>query len=137
MKTLCFYILMIVCSYPSLLNGQEKQFDNSLARDNTDILKVIWEKQHIDVGYVMQNKPITVNYTFTNDGDQPLVIEDITTSCGCTAAKHSQEPVLPGESSSIAVTYNAGKPGAFHKSVRVKTSADENYTVLTISGEVQ
>jgi hypothetical protein len=137
MKTLFFFILAILYSYSVTISGQQLSLINTPGTPDPEISKISWDKQHIDVGYVMQNKPVIVNYTFRNDSDRPVVIEKITTSCGCTAARHSQEPVLPGESSTIIVTYNAGKPGAFNKSIRVKTSANENDTVLTLSGEVQ
>ncbi len=137
MKTVKLMFFLTVLGLATLVNGQEMAFTNSSDAIAPTVSCLSWEKTTIDVGIIKQNNPAEVSFLFKNTSDQPVVITDVKTSCGCTAANHSQEPVKPGESSKITVTYNAKSMGAFHKSITVKTSADTNPIVLTLSGEVK
>jgi hypothetical protein len=79
----------------------------------------------------------THEFIFTNNGTQPLVIYDITTSCGCTVPEWSKEPVAPGGTGSVKVTFDPlGRPGAFRKNITVKSNARESNTVIYIVGMV-
>lgn len=76
-------------------------------------------------------------FTFKNTGDAPLLILSATASCGCTKPEYSTEPVMPGESGKIKVTYNPqGRPGEFVKNINVRTNAKGKRTTLKISGVV-
>ena len=79
-------------------------------------------------------------FKFTNVGEAPLIIHQAIASCGCTVPTYTKEPVKPGESGQIEVTYNGkGKfPGRFTKNITVRTNGKETATVrLTISGEMK
>ena len=43
----------------------------------------------------------------TNESNNLLVIQDVTTSCGCTKVSYSKEPVRPGAPLELTVTYEA------------------------------
>ncbi len=76
-------------------------------------------------------------FTFTNNGSQPLSIFDITSTCGCTIPEWSKEPIPPGGKGTVKVTYDPiGRPGAFRKSITVKSNARESSVVLYIVGLV-
>ncbi len=76
-------------------------------------------------------------FTFTNNGSQPLLVHDVTTTCGCTVPEWSKEPISPGASGKIKVTFDpAGRPGAFRKNITVKTNAREANVALYIVGLV-
>ena len=78
-------------------------------------------------------------FKFTNVGTAPLIIHQAIASCGCTVPTYTKDPVKPGDSGQIEVTYNGkGKfPGRFVKNITVRTNAKETNTVrLTISGEM-
>lgn len=76
------------------------------------------------------------SFTLTNTGNQPLLITSARASCGCTNLKYSQEPILPGKSTELSVTFNGSGNGAFRKSITVQTNASENPTILQITGKV-
>jgi hypothetical protein len=67
--------------------------------------------------------------------NEPIVISNVRTSCGCTVAEYSKKPILPGESSTISVTYNAQKAGVFNKIVSVTMDEKDEYK-LTVKGSV-
>ena len=77
-------------------------------------------------------------FSFTNIGDDALIITAVRPSCGCTASNYTQEPILPGGSGIVEASYNpAGRPGPFNKAITVTTNDPDNATiVLTIKGEV-
>ncbi len=79
----------------------------------------------------------THEFTFTNTGNQPLVIANVQASCGCTTPEWSKTPVLPGKRGFIKAVYNSnGRPGAFNKTVTVTSNADKPSITLSIKGTV-
>ena len=94
-------------------------------------------KSH-DFGTIKEaNGPVSCTFEFTNTGDKPLLIIDATASCGCTRPEFPTKPIKPGKKGSIKVTYSPiGRPGAFKKTVKVKTNGRERTTVLHIHGTV-
>lgn len=98
--------------------------------------KILWEKVAISLGKIEQNKPVEIEFSFKNEGDSPVLITNVKPSCGCTVAKYTQEPIMPGKSGFIAGTFNAAVKGAFTKTVVVATNAEEIPKTLVFSGEV-
>lgn len=81
----------------------------------------------------------TCTFAFTNVGEEPLVINQALASCGCTVPSYTKEPIMPGKSGEIKVTYNGvGKSyGYFKKTITVRTNGAIELTRLTIEGEMQ
>ncbi len=125
MKRLVIYILMLVVS-----------MGFALAQNQADIK---FDKTTHDFGAFSEKSPtVTTTFTFTNVGDGPLVIHQAIASCGCTVPEYTQEPVQPGKTGTIKVTYN-GKgrfPGKFKKSITVRTNAKTELVRLFIEGEM-
>lgn len=96
-----------------------------------------WDHMQHDYGKIPQNVPAEAVFTLTNTSEEPLVITKVKGSCGCTATAHSDDPVMPGESTTITATYNAKKVGAFTKRVSVTTNLSEKPVVLNIKGTVE
>jgi hypothetical protein len=109
----------------------------TIVNASDSFIKVAWAKESHDFGEIPQGKPVSVEFAFTNTGDAPLLIADVATSCGCTASDYSKEPIAPGASSKIKVTYNAANMGAFTKTITVKFSDAEAKKVLMIKGTVK
>jgi hypothetical protein len=80
---------------------------------------------------------ITHRFEFTNMGDAPVTIQNVTASCGCTTPAWTKDPVAPGEKGFVDATYRPnGRPGSFNKSLTVKNNGDPQMIALTISGVV-
>lgn len=80
---------------------------------------------------------VSTDFEFTNLGKQPLLIKQVSASCGCTSPQWSREPILPGKIGFIKATFDpTNRPGAFHKTITVVTNADPKTTVLKIIGKV-
>ena len=78
-------------------------------------------------------------FVFVNTGTEPLILTQPKSSCGCTVPEWPKQPILPGESNVIKVTYkNTDRPGTFNKYVTVFSNAAINKEVkLHIKGTVQ
>lgn len=78
-------------------------------------------------------------FVFVNTGNEPLILTQPKSSCGCTVPEWPKEPILPGASNVIKVTYkNTNKPGNFNKYVTVFSNAVVNKEVkLYIKGTVE
>ncbi len=76
---------------------------------------------------------------FTNKGNAPLIINQAVASCGCTVPSYTKTPIAPGESGTIAVTYNGrGKfPGHFKKTITVRSNASTNMVRLYVEGDME
>jgi len=99
--------------------------------------EIKFEKTTIDMGtFSMYDSKQTCVFKFTNVGDEKLIINTVHTSCGCTVADYSKEPISPGGTGEIKVTYNgAGKmPGRFKKSIQVFSNCKKDMARVFITG---
>jgi hypothetical protein len=79
----------------------------------------------------------TYDFYVTNTGTQPLVIQNIVASCGCTTPEWTRSPIAPGSKGKITAIYDPkDRPGAFNKTLSVYSNTQPQVTVLTIKGEV-
>ena len=101
--------------------------------------EIKFDKTTHNFGTFSESEPkVTCVFTYTNVGEQPLVVNQAIASCGCTVPEYTKTPVQPGEKGEIKVTYNgAGKfPGHFKKSITVRTNGAVEMTRLYIEGDM-
>lgn len=91
----------------------------------------------VDLGILAVGEEKTVSFTLRNRGDRPLIILDVVTSCGCTAATFEKEPVKPGKETAVTITYTAEEAGMFNKSITVYANTDDSPIKLRVKGEVK
>ncbi len=79
---------------------------------------------------------VECEFEFVNDGDAPLVITRVITSCTCTKAVYSKKPIAPGQTSTMKIIYEPHKkePGVFHKVIQIFTNAPESRKIVTVNG---
>lgn len=131
MKNLILKIPLVTFLFVLTILSQSFSFENDAA-----VAKVTWVESQFDFGVIKQGIPVEHYFEFKNDGDSPLLINNVKTSCGCTVSSYPKEPIMPGESEKIKVTYNAAKIGNFNKRITVFSNANSNESKLTILGEV-
>jgi hypothetical protein len=77
-----------------------------------------------DFGNLTDQKDAEHVFTFKNIGKTPLIISNASASCGCTVPEFPKEPIMPGKSGQIKVTFHtAGKNGPFDKTVYIMSNA--------------
>lgn len=101
--------------------------------------EIKFDKTVINFGEFSEATPQqSCTFTYTNTGNQPLIINQAVASCGCTVPEYTKEPIQPGMKGQIKVTYNGkGKfPGHFKKSITVRTNATTEMVRLYIEGDM-
>ncbi|MTI19819.1 DUF1573 domain-containing protein, partial [Fulvivirga sp. RKSG066] len=71
-----------------------------------------FEEEKHDFGDIHQGDKVEHVFQFENTGNEPLIITNVQTTCGCTAPEWPKDPVAPGQTGKIKVVFNsAGKIG--------------------------
>jgi Protein of unknown function (DUF1573) len=77
-------------------------------------------------------------YPFKNTGNEPLIITNIRSSCGCLVPGYPKEPIMPNEWAMIYAIYNTKRTGTFTKTVTIWCNDKNQETVtLTVKGNVE
>ncbi len=109
----------------------------SVGSDKTHIPVFQFEKETHDFGSITEGEKIQYAFKFKNTGNGDLIIRSANGSCGCTVPEWPREPVPPGGSGVINITFDSsGKHGMQHKTVTVLSNTVPNTKVLNITGEV-
>lgn len=100
--------------------------------------KIVFDEQTYDFGKVFIGENVQHKYEFKNVGKGELIINNVKSSCGCTAALVSKINLLTNEKGEVEVKFNPGSyVGRVSKSVTVNSNDPENPRFkLTITGEV-
>lgn len=78
-----------------------------------------------DFGTIPEGPQVTHFFEFSNTGKEPLVIQNVTASCGCTTPDWPKQPILPGKKGKIKVVYNtSGRVGPFNKEIFIQSNAE-------------
>ncbi len=99
--------------------------------------EITFNKTVHDYGEIFVGSDGNSTFVFTNTGNEPLVLSRPRSSCGCTVPSWPRQPILPGESDSITVTYNTANPGRINRNVTITSNArNTNSVLLRITGNV-
>ena len=98
--------------------------------------KITFDKPIQELGYLLWRNPVTITYNFTNTGSSPLVISNVTTSCGCTTADWTKKAIPAGGKGQVTATFDAEAIGHFYKEVGVYCNASSMPVYLEFNGEV-
>jgi len=128
MKRILFSCFLFVLA----IAGKAQTTANVATDAKPDVLQ-LKEITH-DFGKIPQGRPVTYVFEIVNTGSEPLRLENVQASCGCTTPEWTKDPIAPGATSQIKVGYNAHAEGRFTKNVTV--FYDKKNKVITISGEV-
>lgn len=101
--------------------------------------KIVFEKAEHDFGTISNQNKVSTNFLFKNNGDAPLKIAQVKTTCGCTVGRVPNQEFKPGDTGEIEVTFNPhGKTGSQHKQIQVLSNDPQNpNTRLTIKALIR
>ena len=101
--------------------------------------EISFKETNHDFGTIPFKGNGSYEFVFVNTGTEPLILTQPKSSCGCTVPEWPRQPILPGESNVIKVTYkNTDRPGNFNKYVTVYSNAAVNKEVkLHIKGTIE
>lgn len=80
---------------------------------------------------------VSHEFEITNTGTSNLVIIDARADCGCTKPEYPKNPIAPGKTAKIKVTFQPlGQLGSFKKAIDIKTNGRPSKVRLRITGTV-
>jgi hypothetical protein len=81
------------------------------------------EPESFDFGNALPGKILRKEFTIRNFGDAPLELENVSTTCGCTAALPGAKRVEPGRSTPLRVTFQTRRfSGKVERKVLVRSN---------------
>lgn len=125
MKKLSVLFTLLALIFASQANAQESG------------ATITFKEKSIDFGDITQGDKVSHTFEFTNSGNTPLIISNVAVTCGCTATKWPKEPIAPGKTSEISVSFNsAGKMGKQNSVVRIYSNAAEPIEKVSLISNV-
>lgn len=133
--------LLASCSNENNANTSTSVAEQSVVPDSTinDNLGVItFDTTSYDFGTVQEGEIVEHVFKFTNTGKAPVILAQVSASCGCTTPSYTKEPILPGKEGEIKVSFDSnGQLGNQQKIVTVVSNAENKITTVQIKGTVQ
>lgn len=130
-------LIIIIVSFTKLV-ANDINTEGIVKKYEVDKPKLLFDEQSYDFGRIYIGESISHTFKLKNTGIGILVIENVKTSCGCTAALVSKNKLQKDEEGEIEVKFNAGKyVGKVTKSITINSNDSEKPKYkLTITGEV-
>lgn len=100
--------------------------------------QVEFDKSKHDFGTIAEVDGLaTVSFKYTNKSSTPFIINSVVTSCGCTTPVYKKEPLMPGKTAVLEVSYDpTDRPGYFSKDITIYSDSRKHSDVVTITGNV-
>jgi|JI102314DRNA_FD_contig_41_6688704_length_634_multi_8_in_0_out_0_1 hypothetical protein len=127
-----YAILAILLLFVSAAFAQEAKVEPPVIKADGPVLTL--EKNTHDFGDIFQGDVVEHTFKFTNTGNQPLLITNIQTSCGCTTPTWPRDPIMPGGKGELKVGFNSA--GKMNKQTKVlpiisNSASDASITFTT------
>jgi len=130
MKKLFLSLAIAVSSLSSFAQGTIDAAPTSKA-------EIIFEKTSHNFGDIKQGDVVSYVFKFKNTGKDPLILNNVTTTCGCTVPSWPKEPIMPGKSGEISASFNSsGKMGLQNKVITVLSNAKNAPSQVTLISNV-
>ena len=101
------------------------------------LAKVEFDKEVHDFGTIAEGAIVETEFMVKNVGDSDLIIHEAKGSCGCTVPQPPKDPIKPGDSAPIKVSFDSkGKPGSQEKTVTLKTNTANGHEMFKIKANV-
>lgn len=115
------WIYIVFVSILIVVSCNKKQGVQDMDELSGHLTEVQFDTTFYDFGRVVSGEKVTYTYKFKNVGDEPLVITDAYSSCGCTVPEYTSDPVKPGDEGRVEVLFDSsGRRGMQYKSVVIK-----------------
>lgn len=144
MRKLLISLYIVSLLLPSSLSAQTDREKQERARIDSLVNPSLWEKAQTvirfdslsrNVGMMSEtDSPRTLHFVFHNISASALRLARVRTSCGCTEAGFSTQPVQPGGKGEIALTFHPkNMPGTVDTQAFVYTDASDRHPVARLS----
>lgn len=118
-----------------ILNCVLTPIQNTDAAGPEPVVKWATEMEH-DFGSIRKGDTQRFVFRFQNILREPIVLETVRTTCGCTAADWPEAPIEPEAFGDVLIDFDANKTGFFRKKITVFFDKQRKPETLWITGEV-
>ena len=134
----CIFALTACNSAADRIESTPENTTNEASEGMMEALpSIAFEADFHDFGEISEGTVAEHVFTFTNEGDGPLIISNAQGSCGCTVPIWPRNPIAPGQTGEIKVSFNSkGRAGKQDKRVTLTTNAVPQTKVLNITSMV-
>ena len=109
----------------------------SATAQETSDPEITFESVEYAFGEIKQGDKVNHTFEFENTGGSPLVISNVSTTCGCTVPQWPREPIAPGQKGKIDVVFNsAGKLGRQNKVITIYANVEKGLASIKLTGNV-
>lgn len=107
-------------------------------KEQAKIPQIKFEHLNFDFGVIFEGEKVIHKYTFTNTGNAPLIISEVSATCGCTVPTFTKEPIAPGRDGFVEVKFDSSeRNGMQHKTVTVLCNTQPNRIELSFIAEIE
>lgn len=122
---------------PSLTANPAGTQPEPMVDDGTPKASINFDEMSYDFGQIKEGDVVHHIFKFTNTSLVPLIIHNASGTCGCTVPKWPKEPIPPGKTGQIEVSYDSkNKSGKQAKSVNITANTVPPVTTLNITSIV-
>lgn len=118
--------------YKQIIIGERSPKQNNINLTTAEV-----EQAEIELKGLKVHKMATGAFMLKNSGNVPLLIKDITTSCGCTVPEWDKHPIKPGGKTEIKVKVTPDTSGYFRKTITVFCNTKKGSIRLTVKSTVE
>ncbi len=122
---------------PHIWDLYKVQITGEKSMKNISKTKVGIPESEMQVSGLEVGKVSKAAFGLINEGNVPLVINDIKSSCGCTVPSWNKSPIEPGQRTQIEVEIKPEESGYFHKTIDVYCNVAGDKFQLSIKGAVK
>lgn len=149
MIRIVFYTALSVSVLASC-NNQNQQSEQSLVAEATEQVenveeldtekagKIEFMEPEFNFGTIKEGEVVEHVFKFENTGNAPVILTQVSATCGCTTPNYTREPVLPGKEGEISVTFDSeGQGGTQQKIITVSSNAENRVATVQLRGMVE
>ena len=134
-----FWIAIFLTFFSCKKNQEPSASRNEISVGTSDKpTEITFTTMEYDFGTIKDQKVVNHTFEFKNTGKNDLLITNAQGSCGCTVPEYPKEPIKPGESGAIKVSFNpTGKKGVQQKTVTIFANTNDGAEILTIKAIIE
>ncbi|MGN0019943.1 MAG: DUF1573 domain-containing protein [Sphingobacterium hotanense] len=130
-------LMFTACNNNNKENTNGSQDSTAVAPSQEGAGRMEFEEEAFNFGTIKEGEVVEHVFKFKNTGDFPVVLAQVSASCGCTTPTYTSTPVKPGESGEISVKFDSnGQVGQQQKIITIASNAEKPVTTVQLKGEV-
>jgi hypothetical protein len=119
------------------IKAEDERIDLTQTVSNEEVAEMVFTEEMHDFGDITEGSKPEYLFSFKNTSDVPLVITSATGSCGCTVPEWPRNPIAPGGTGEIKVSFDSsGRSGRQDKQVTIEANTNPRTTVIKITSNV-